>query len=272
MNMRIGTCIGIGDVGAGLPKNLSVYWVFFSSLALWFLFLHAPPILRGRYGHAFILFDDPAFAIHLFGAYTIYLVCVHNTILTPSSLNGDAKKYHIYVGRFGMIAGLIGFIFGTYCAWSPYRPYPVDQGFAIGITIGGAMQVMTQVMGYMSIRKYQRLRKEVDDLMMMSTADGDGIYYGSMDDGGNGNVGGTGQHTQLELLEQLTKKKDEALKGHVGMMIGLFAVACGIPAALRILDSIAILESNATLSIVATIMVLNALTFPFRNFYFKRMG
>jgi len=38
-----------------------------------------------------------------------------------------------------MVAGVVGFIFGVFVAWLPSRNQP--RGFAIGITIGGVMQI-----------------------------------------------------------------------------------------------------------------------------------
>ncbi len=243
------------------PKNLSVYWVISTGLAVWFLFIHSPPMLRERFdGYALsIFYRDPFFALHLTGAYIIYIACIHNTLLTPSCLNGDARTYHVYVGRIGMIAGVVGFVLGAYCAWSPSRPNH-DQGFAIGITIGGVMQLMAQAGGYFSIRKYQRLKQEIEDLTSYVADEGTSdMNYGSMDESGGGLV------NPSTKIDELTVERDEALKTHIKCMIGLFAVACGIPALLRIVGD---LGSNA---IWVSIAVVNVMAIRFERFYTKRM-
>jgi len=248
-----------------------VYWVLSTSLAVWFLFIHSLPVLRDRFdGHAIsIFYKDPAFGIHLVGAYTIYLACIHNTLLTPSCLNGDARVYHVLIGRIGMIAGLVGFVLGAYCAWSPFRPNH-NQGFAIAITIGGVFQIWAQIMGYLSIRKYQKLKREVDELTSYVACEednSDNIKYGSMDENGF-SVDGIESSTKIDGL---ILERDNALKIHIKYMVGLFVAACGIPAAIRIVGSISFLEAIGSSAIFISIGVLNCLAILFEKFYLKRM-
>ena len=35
----------------------------------------------------------------------ISLACIHNSLLTPSLFDGQARPFHVYVGRVGMLAG-----------------------------------------------------------------------------------------------------------------------------------------------------------------------
>lgn len=172
-----------------------------------------------------------------------------------------------------MIAGVIGFLLGLYCAWSPTRPGH-DQGFAIGITIGGAMQIMAQAVGYVSIRKYQRLKREVDDLTSFVASEGgsgDEIYYGSLDEDGNGTSAAMVQMQQSPStkLEQLTLERDDALKMHIKSMLGLFVVACGVPASIRIAESVAFLEAMGDNAIWVSIGVLNVMALGFERVYLK---
>lgn len=247
-----------------LPKNLSAPWALSATLAVWFLFVHSPPLLHERFGSVPAFFvEDPPFAVHLLGAYAVYLACVHNTLLTPSCLDGRAGPYHVYVGRIGMVAGLVGFALGAYCAWSPHRG--TDRGFAIGITIGGAMQVLAQVGGYASIRRYQILKREAGELTA-SIPDkvGEETYYGSMNE--------KQARPSFTRLDQLTSEMNRALRMHVKCMVGLFAVACGVPALLRIVGDIAFLDALGSGAIWISAGVLNCLAIPFERVYTKRIG
>ena len=108
----------------GLPKNLSIYWSISTVLAFWFLFIHAPPLLIKRDA-----IRDAPFMLHLFGAYSVYLGCVFNALLTPSTIGGKARPWHIGVGRFAMIGGLFGIVFGYWKSWIPFGATPMS--FAI---------------------------------------------------------------------------------------------------------------------------------------------
>ena len=63
---------------------------------------------------------NPLVYPHLIGAYSIYLVCVHNTLLTPSTFKGAARLFHIWIGRIGLVLGVIGFITGAILVWFIY--------------------------------------------------------------------------------------------------------------------------------------------------------
>jgi len=204
-------------------KNVNIYWIFASSLAVWFLFVHSPPILIKRQ-----VWKDLPFTSHLMGAYTIYLSCIINTVLTPSTRVGSFS--HVWIGRIGMMAGLFSFVFGLYCAWWPWRSVKQALGFSIGITVGGVMQITTQMAGYRAIKKYQYLKT------LGSAAD------------------------SIEL--------ERAIKTHVYNMIGLFVAACGIPAALRLAGMFPT-DLLVTLAMVGIISLLNVLIGPYGSSYFK---
>jgi hypothetical protein len=84
-------------------------------------------------------------------------------MLTPSSLNGKARRSHVIVGRIGMVAGVLGFVFGCVCSWWPTRDRP-PFSFSIGITISGSFQVLYQFLGYTAIRKYQPLKQQIIEI------------------------------------------------------------------------------------------------------------
>lgn len=183
-----------------LGKNVNLYWIGASGLAIWFLFIHSPPILRARH-----VLMDPAFVWHLLGAYSIYLACIHNTLVTPSV----ARSQHVWVGRIGMIMGVVGFGFGLYISWWPWRDLP-PRGFSIGITIGGIAQIVLQLQGYTSIRRFKALRERLSE------------------------APGNESDTLMVDREELERDKAKALSAHIESMISLFVVACGTPAAMRI--------------------------------------
>jgi len=85
---------------------------------------------------------------------------VHNTLFTPSVFGGAARPYHVFIGRVGLILGVLGFTFGAYLAWCPVE----DYSFSIPITIGGILQVNAQRIGYAAIQEYKALAKRLADL------------------------------------------------------------------------------------------------------------
>ena len=218
-----------------VPKP-SIYWLFAVTLAIWFLFIHSPPIILERHG-----FSDFPFAAHLFGAYSIYIACIINTLITPSKFGGKAYRWHVWIGRVGMVSGLISFVFGVYCAWWPYRINRPPIGSSIGITIGGVGQIVAQFIGYTAIRKYKALKIQVKEME-------DCNLHG-------------------EALDSLKQQKDSALRYHVFSMVGLFTGACGVPAGMRLIDSY-VPENQQTASLIFLISLLTIMPIPFSDTYF----
>ena len=182
-----------------LLKNINIYWLGATILAIWFLFIHSPPILIERQ-----VFHDLPFLTHLIGAYSLYLACIFNTLFTPSTLNGKSRYLHVYMGRLSLIAGMIGFMYGLFCSWWPWRETP-DIGFAIGVSFGGLFQVVFQIRGYLAIRKYKELQAQLER---------------------------SGENNDRETL---IAEKNRALEIHIRSMLGVFLAACGIPAIMRLL-------------------------------------
>ena len=219
-----------------LPKNLTIYWALASSIAIWFLFIHSPKFIVRRKVYA-----DFPLATHLTAAYSIYLSCIINTLFTPSTLNGKARPWHVWIGRVGMVSGLVSFGFGLYCAWWPYRPVTPPFGFSIGITIGGVAQISTQRAGYQAIQRFYVLKAKVKE---MEEA--------------------TGESVELETLKE---QKETALRTHVFNMVALFVSACGIPAGMRIAEMLPnYLGIARDIGVIAFFLLMCK---PFGDSYFK---
>mmetsp|Transcript_7882 Transcript_7882/g.11403 ORF Transcript_7882/g.11403 Transcript_7882/m.11403 type:complete len:345 (+) Transcript_7882:20-1054(+) len=253
-----------------LPKNLNIYWCLMSGLAVWFLFVHSPPILIRRR-----VYKDLPFSVHLLGSYTVYLSCVFNTLYTPSTTtlpflfcsnanantNSNARTAHVWVGRVALVMGAVGVVSGLYCSWWPYRETrPSSIGSSIGLSMGGTAQVILQIAGYRAIQKYQRLKRMIEEEV--------------------GNDSSSSSNTITitnEILEGWKKEKDSALRNHILNMIALFTVACGVPAMIRVVD---MLPNNSnddsggitTLCLVLGIVGLNSLVMPFGNKYLSKIG
>jgi len=135
------------EISTNCCKNFNVYWLAGTAIAVYFLLVYAPLTLN----HV-----DPTFAIHLLGAYTIYAACIHNTLLTPTTWR-DAKVFHVWAGRVGLVFGVVSVVVGAYLTWTRYAD---DLSFAIPITIGGTLQLGLQNSGYRAIRRFQELKKE----------------------------------------------------------------------------------------------------------------
>ena len=216
-----------------LPKNLSIYWTLSTTLAFWFLFVHAPPILIQRK-----VWTDPAFAIHIVGVYTVYLGCVVNALWTPSTQTG---QYHVRIGRVALVAGIAGVISGAYKAWIPFGAYPI--GGAVALSIGGSFQLLAEWFGYFGIKEYQRCKARIEEL------EGNDIV---------------GDDDRLALLEELHGKKAKALQTHISSMVALFVAACGIPAAVRVA---AVFGKNELVALIVCIVALNLMVNPYTRSY-----
>ena len=128
--------------------NWNIYWVFGTVLGLWFLFFYTP-LNPPRF--------DALFTLHILAAGVVYLICMWNTFHTPSHGTGYALV-HRWLGRCAVLLGVIGYVFGLIVAWPEGR---APLGLAIGLTIGGAMQMITTFFGAYFI--YWAKRTEGDE-------------------------------------------------------------------------------------------------------------
>ena len=218
------------------------YWLAASSLAIWFLFVHAPVWL---WHQDVTRRQDPWLLLHLCGASGIYLACVHNALFTPSTpmplarlfairTNADdndmpvtCRCAHVWFGRLGMILGVLGVTTGAYMVWIRQEG---ERFFGIGVAIGGALQLYAQFFGWKAIREYQRLNQVLRDNEKSSSSE--------------------------EERQQVVQAKEKALQIHIGYMVGLFCCACGIPAAIRFSD-------DSFIRIVLAVGFLNLLAHGF---------
>jgi hypothetical protein len=192
-------------------KNVNLYWAATTALAIWFLGVHTPPFWKQRH---LLHIGDITLATHIVTASTVYLVCAHNCLVTPSI----HRTAHVWMGRFGLWSGGISFTLGAYLAWSRLTLDENNRvqgsttlGFAIPITVGGILQIYCEVVGYRAIRQYQKLRQ---DFIKHPTIPNE-------------------QRTALQ------NQLHTALKTHISCMLGLFVLACSIPAGIRLAISMA---------------------------------
>lgn len=207
-------------------KNVNGYWVCSTSFAVWFLFIHSPPLLRSRN-----LSRQPLFVIHLAGSYVVYLACIFNSINTGTG--GSNIKYHRLCGRVGLVAGTLAFIGGILLV--VFNSDTLDVGFSIGITVGGFMQMRVQHAGYKAIREYQSIKRDIAALQWKKS--------------GKTVVGAVAKPYREDQHEEdrkdaetkllgLKADRDRALREHVAAMIRLFVMACGMPGTIRLLDAL----------------------------------
>lgn len=193
-------------------KSLNVYWLGATSLAIWFLLIHTPPVLWERQ-----IWKRPLFICHLMGACGIYIACIVNALWTPSTTMGQST--HVQVGRVGMYLGVVGVVTGFILTWT--RIGEVGWGFGVPISIGGAFQLFAQWNGYRSIQRYRQAKqaeKELCQAMSLSES-----------------VTDTTVSSQLVALRKNQKKY---LAQHIGNMLGVFVAACGIPAIIRLMADV----------------------------------
>ena len=134
-------------------------------------------------------------------------MCTHNTLLTPSTFKGAARKFHLWIGRIGLLLGVMGFVTGAILVWFIYD-YTENWGFSIGITFGGIQQMISQYKGYEAIRSFQNVKVQIE----------------------------SGEYNKEELIA-LQDEQDKQLSIHIENMVALFVMACGIPALIRISEA-----------------------------------
>eukprot|EP00834_Sanchytrium_tribonematis_P006326 NODE_456_length_7225_cov_1.202498.p5 type:complete len:220 gc:universal NODE_456_length_7225_cov_1.202498:6466-7125(+) len=93
----------------------------------------------------------PSSGIHFIAVTITVICCIWNLLHTPSH-GPTYKQIHRYVGRCAMIFGYIGAISGFIVVWHD-KYGQLDSGFSIGISIGGALQLISQTMGYIAIKR-----------------------------------------------------------------------------------------------------------------------
>ena len=131
-----------------------------------------------------------------------------DTLLTPTTFKGAARLFHIWIGRIGLVLGIMGFITGAILVWFIYD-HTENWGFSIGITFGGIQQMVAQYRGYKAIQSFQNIKLRIS----------------------------SGEYNSEEKLIALQDEKDKQLSLHIENMVVLFIMACGIPALIRISEA-----------------------------------
>lgn len=200
-----------------MPPTFNIPWVIATSLCVWFLFIHAPIAISSA-----DFFKPRLFWIHMVGVSSIYLVCAHNTLLTPSTFGGRSKPFHVWAGRIGLLLGVVGFYSGFVLTWFA-MDWRTNMGFSIGITCGGICQMHAQFVGYFAIKKYQAIKAQV----LAATTSSNSSTTAST----------TTTMSQDELWK-LQDEQDQQLEIHVTSMVTLFVLACGIPGLIRLIEKL----------------------------------
>jgi hypothetical protein len=134
--------------------HLNIWFFLITVLLLWFFFARGFPL----YGQIHTIRPPMGFSfgLHLTTCIIVSFACIWNIFHQPS--DGPLyRKIHVWLGRVGLIAGFISVFFGYLTVWWE-RYNPNTTGFNIGISIGGALQVIFQVVGYLAIKKWNVAR------------------------------------------------------------------------------------------------------------------
>ncbi|KDO22332.1 hypothetical protein SPRG_12793 [Saprolegnia parasitica CBS 223.65] len=131
--------------------NLSLWWLLSAVLSLWFTAYCGLGILFGALAPPTPAPVGPAFALHLVTCSLISWICIWNLFHTPSH-GPRYRSVHKVLGRAAMLSGGISTLAGFYTAWVE-RYNPNNMGFSIGISIGGALQLGAQALGWYFVRR-----------------------------------------------------------------------------------------------------------------------
>lgn len=229
-----------------LHKNINLPWLAVTGLAVWFIFIHTPPFWINRK----LISRDVLLAIHVITACSIYLSCAHNCMFTPSFKNifGKTCKFmHVWVGRVGMVSGIISFSLGAFLAWSRLGLDTVGGttlSFTVPITIGGLAQLWAQYNGYFAIRRYKSLESDITVKLRQIEEI---------------SVSNEQKEFLMEELKLLKISQRTALRQHIENMISLFVMACGIPAGIRLAEFVTG-GSDGIATIIAIVTIIVALS------------
>jgi hypothetical protein len=211
---------------------ISWQWLLSFGLATWFLFVHSPPVLKERGAY-----ERTDFFIHLAGAYVVYIACLHNTFFNPFLL----RRRHALVGQVGLLCGTVGFLFGLVTIYTTW--HEIDRGFAIGITVGGILQMQLQYRGYRAIQEYKQVKEELQRMSEEAGATNDKVHVqdGAEPKAGNSTAAASSScnaeqedEDPKKRRELLRQKQGKLMRTHVGCMVALLVNACGMPAAMRL--------------------------------------
>ena len=208
-----------------LNGNGNIWWILGSLISVWFTCGRGFPFLA-----TFPRNDKyPAVAAHVLLASIISWLCIWNLFHTPS--HGPTYKWlHVIAGRIAVVVGAISAILGFITVW--YLEYEGASGFAIGISIGGVLQLWASGMGWYHIRKYLEYKKQLD----------------------------TDDDLSMELSEvriiDIQNKMKKHINAHIRFMTFFFFGGCLIPAVMRLP------QMTGTVDIVGTSFSMYSWIFP----------
>jgi hypothetical protein len=156
--------------------------------------------------------------VHLASVYLVYLICMWNCYHTPSH-GPHYCTAHVWLGRLAvLVLGPLGFLSGLYLSWNPQ--YSMARGLAIGLTSGGAAQMLASAIGYFSIWKWRKV-----------------------------GAGGDGTEAEKE------KQREFWMMVHMCGMIAVFLPSCGTPALMRLAGSLGV-PLGISLGVFVSVMSL----------------
>ena len=140
--------------------------------------------------------------VHLVSVYLVYLICMWNCYHTPSH-GPHYCTAHVWLGRLAvLVLGPLGYLSGLYLSWN--SQYSTARGLAIGLTSGGAAQMLASAIGYFGIWKWRKA--------------------------------GAGGGTEAER----EKQREFWMMVHMCGMIAVFLPSCGTPALMRLGESLGV--------------------------------
>jgi hypothetical protein len=212
--------------GTLLCQRVTIFWVAGTGLALWLFLIHGPTTQHDR-----PVRQDPLLLIHILGAASIYFACIHNSLLTPS-LGSFVRFCHVNLGRAGFVMGVASFITGFILSVTRIRV--TNPRFPIRIATG-AFQMYAQYQGYQAIQRYRDLKRQ-EELLLSRGSD----ETPRSDEASVTCYLRLTESTEFTSIARtvLADQKEEAIRQHISAMIPLFVLACGIPAIIRVSESI----------------------------------
>jgi hypothetical protein len=72
--------------------------------------------------------------------------------------------YHIWIGRAGLLEGIVSLCMGYGSSWSKHCDIERELGFEICVRIGRVFQFLSQVLGFYFVKKSQLYRQEILEL------------------------------------------------------------------------------------------------------------
>lgn len=130
--------------------NWNLWWIIATIFSSYFIFGRGIPWIIKEFKRS----DQfPLVALlHFIGFIVFSVGCISNIFHTPSH-GMIYKNTHVWVGRIVIIIGAIAQITGMIMTWTTRDEKASKRDISIGITIGGAITLISSFLGYIYIRK-----------------------------------------------------------------------------------------------------------------------